>query len=378
MMLMKRSTASTVASAPFATEASPGGTSAPLLEVSGLVVEFPADDQTIRAVRGLSYQIRRGEAFGLVGESGSGKSVSARAVLGLLPQSTSRIVSGSIRLDGAELIGLPGRAMQAIRGSRIALVPQNPHASLNPVLTIGRQISEVLTVHRGMRGRAASRQSAELLALVGIPDAARRMDDHPHQFSGGMRQRVIIAIALACEPELLIADEPTTALDVTIQAQIIDLLRRLKDEFGMAVLLITHDLGIVAGFTDRVGVMYAGRIVETGSTEAILSEPTHPYTVGLLHALPRLDRPRRETLLPIPGSPPDLALELPGCAFAARCAWRVAPCWTDLPAMEPAPGRSGAAGVRDPHLAACHNVPTDEEQRAGRPLRDGFVPAARP
>jgi oligopeptide/dipeptide ABC transporter ATP-binding protein len=349
-----------------------------LLEVSRLMIEFPAGDHTIRAVRGLSYRIRRGEAFGLVGESGAGKSVSARAVLGLLPRRTSQIAGGSIRFDGIELVGLPEGDLQQIRGSRIALVPQDPYVSLNPVLSIGRQITEVLQVHRGMGRRAASLRAIELLSLVGIPDAARRVNDYPHQFSGGMRQRVIIAIALACEPQLLIADEPTTALDVTIQAQILDLLQRVREEFGMAVLLITHDLGIVAGFTDRIGVMYAGRIVETGPTETMLSQPAHPYTVGLLHAIPRLDRPRRESLVPIPGSPPDLAAELPGCAFADRCPWRVSACWTDLPILEPVASRSGATAAGDAHLAACHNVPTLAEVSAGRPLRDGFVPAPPP
>ena len=352
----------------------------PLLEVAGLVVEFPGRDQTVRAVRGLDYAIGRGEAVGLVGESGSGKSVSARAVLGLLPKATSRIVGGSVRLDGAEILGLPERAMQRIRGSRIALVPQNPHTSLNPVLTIGLQIVEVLRVHRGMSARAAKERAIELLALVGIPDPAHRFDDYPHQFSGGMRQRVIIAIALACEPELLIADEPTTALDVTIQAQIIDLLRRVKEEFGTAVLLITHDLGLVAGFTDRVGVMYAGRIIETGPTEAVLRHPDHPYTVGLIHALPRLDRPRLESLVPIPGSPPDLASDLAGCAFVARCAWRIERCWTNRPELAPKRAPDGPMQLDGgaAHLSACHNPPADAEVLAGRPLRAGFVAAAAP
>jgi oligopeptide/dipeptide ABC transporter ATP-binding protein len=334
----------------------------PLIVVENLRVEF-AGRRVVHAVRGLSYSIARGETLGLVGESGSGKSVSALALLGLLPKRVGRITAGSARFQDLELVGLPEDQLRQVRGARIAMIFQDPLSSLNPVLTIGRQITEGLESHRGLNHRAARKRAVELLEMVGIPAAGRRMDDYPHQFSGGMRQRAMIAMALACEPTLLIADEPTTALDVTIRAQILDLLGRLRAELNMAVLMITHDLGVVAGFADRLAVMYAGRIVETGPTEDVLARPEHPYTVGLLHSVPRLDRPRQAELKPIGGAPPDLAGQIVGCPFAPRCAWRLDVCSSVDPELLPA-GRASSQ-----HFAACHHRPTLEEVVAGQPVR---------
>ncbi len=351
----------------------------PLLSVDGLRVEF-AGRRVVHAVRGLTYTIAPGETLGLVGESGSGKSVSALALLGLLPKRVGRITAGSVRFEGRELVGLPEDQLRHIRGARVGMIFQDPLSSLNPVLTVGRQITESLEAHRGLSQGAANKRAVELLDLVGIPDAPRRVNDYPHQFSGGMRQRATIAMALACEPALLIADEPTTALDVTIRAQILDLLSRLRADLNMAVLMITHDLGVVAGFADRLAVMYAGRIVEMGQTEEVLARPEHPYAVGLLHSLPRLDRPRQAELKPIVGAPPDLAQEIVGCPFAPRCAWRLEVCWSVDPEMLPA-GQAPSADARsgpNQHLAACHDRPTPEEVVAGQPVRPGFAPAPPP
>jgi oligopeptide/dipeptide ABC transporter ATP-binding protein len=328
----------------------------------------------------LSYTVGAGETLGLVGESGSGKSVSALALLGLLPKRVGHITAGSVRFEGRELVGLPEDQLRHVRGARIAMIFQDPLSSLNPVLTVGRQITESLETHRRLNRAPARQRAVELLEMVGIPAARRRVDDYPHQFSGGMRQRATIAMALACEPALLIADEPTTALDVTIRAQILDLLGRLRAELNMAVLLITHDLGVVAGFADRLAVMYAGRIVETGQAEDVLARPEHPYTVGLLHSLPRLDRPRQAELKPIGGAPPDLAAQIVGCAFAPRCSWRLDRCWSVDPPMLPAErdGRGHIPPGHGQHCAACHNRPTLEEIVAGRPVGPGFVPAPPP
>jgi oligopeptide/dipeptide ABC transporter ATP-binding protein len=346
----------------------------PLLAVKDLHVEFSGRGRVVRAVRGLSYEIHAGETIGLVGESGSGKSVSALSLLGLLPKRAGRVASGSALFEGREILHLSDEKLRKIRGARIAMIFQDPLSSLNPVLTIGRQITEAIETHRHVSNRQARERAIELLDLVGIPGAAQRLDNYPHQFSGGMRQRAMIAMALSCEPSLLIADEPTTALDVTIQAQILELLRRLRTELQMAVLLITHDLGVVAGFADRLAVMYAGRLVELGPTETLLADPAHPYTVGLLRSLPRLDRPRQEALTPIEGSPPDLASDLRGCPFAPRCAWRVDICAAVDPPLVPVSGvRAGEAAALD-HFAACHNQPTRAEAIAGIPIRDGERP----
>ncbi len=349
-----------------------------LLSVRDLQVEFAGRGRIVRAVRGLTYDIGPGETIGLVGESGSGKSVSALSLLGLLPKRVGKVSAGSAVFQGEYLLHLPEDRLRKIRGAKIAMIFQDPLSSLNPVLTIGRQIPEAIETHLGSSSRESKKRAIELLELVGIPDAAARINDYPHQFSGGMRQRAMIAMALSCEPSLLIADEPTTALDVTIQAQILELLRRLRTELGMAVLLITHDLGVVAGFADRLAVMYAGRLVELGPTEMLLSDPAHPYTVGLLRSLPRLDRPRQAALTPIEGSPPDLASGLEGCPFAPRCGWRIEPCWTDAPALTIAGDERFADASAAGHVVACHHQPTREEAVAGMPLTPDFVPAPAP
>jgi oligopeptide/dipeptide ABC transporter ATP-binding protein len=351
-------------------------TGTPLLSVKDLHVEFSGRGRTVRAVRGLSYDIGPGETIGLVGESGSGKSVSALSLLGLLPKRVGKVTAGSALFEGQEILGLSDDQLRKIRGARIAMIFQDPLSTLNPVLTIGRQITEAIETHRDVTDKQARTRATELLELVGIPDAAARLDNYPHQFSGGMRQRAMIAMALSCEPSLLIADEPTTALDVTIQAQILELLRRLREELHMAVLLITHDLGVVAGFADRLAVMYAGRMVELGPTEIVLSDPAHPYTVGLLRSLPRLDRPRQVALSPIEGSPPDLASDLQGCPFAPRCAWRLDVCTTVDPSLVTVGGeRAGEAAAAD-HFAACHNQPTRAEAIAGIPIGAAPAPVA--
>jgi oligopeptide/dipeptide ABC transporter ATP-binding protein len=322
------------------TPAGDDGPVLPLLAVDGLRVEF-VGRRPVRAVRGLSYTIAPGEALGLVGESGSGKSVSALSLLRLLPEQAARITSGRAIFEGRDLVSLSRAQLEDVRGDRIAMVFQDPLVYLNPVLTIGDQVAESLQRHRGLTRADGLDRAEGLLRLVGIPNARQRLGDFPHQFSGGMRQRAMIAMALACDPLLLIADEPTTALDVTIQAQILDLLRSLRDEKHMALLLITHDLGVVAGITDRVAVMYAGRIVETGPTTSILAAPRHPYTAGLLRSLPRIDRPRQAALTPIEGSPPDLASTLVGCPFRPRCARAIERCATDDPPLVPiGPGQA--------------------------------------
>jgi len=307
---------------------------APLLDVKDLRVDIDTRRGTVHAVRGLSYSLAAGESLAIVGESGCGKSIGALALLGLLPR-RARIVEGSIRLQGRELVGATDRELRTVRGGRAALIFQDSLSSLNPVLKIGRQIVEQLEAHGRADGAAARRLAVELLERVGIPEAARRADQHPHELSGGMRQRAMIAMALSCDPALLIADEPTTALDVTIQAQILELLAQLQETLGMGLLLITHDLGVVARFVDRVAVMYAGRFVEVGSASTILAAPAHPYTEGLLASIPRIDRPREAALRAIPGAPPDLREMLTGCPFGPRCPRVLARCASDLPQLEP-------------------------------------------
>ncbi|WP_129310970.1 ABC transporter ATP-binding protein [Streptomyces sp. L2] len=321
-----------------------GEESGAILDVTGLSVEFPTEDGTVRAVRGVGYRLERGDSLGIVGESGSGKSVTALAVMGLLPR-TAR-VGGSVRFDGRELLGLSDNRLSDVRGSGIAMVFQDPMTSLNPVYTVGYQITETLRRHRpGLTNRAARERAVELLATVGIPGPERRVDSYPHEMSGGMRQRVVIAIAIANDPDVIIADEPTTALDVTVQAQILDALETARAETGAALVLITHDLGVVAGHTDRVAVMYAGRVVETGAVEDIFYTPRMPYTLGLLGSLPRLDR-EEERLTPISGSPPSLLSLPPGCPFAPRCPMRRDVCDSTEPALRPAGSTA--------HLSACH------------------------
>ena len=317
---------------------------AKLLEVRDLQTQFLTSAGVVRAVDGVSYDIDEGETVALVGESGCGKSVSALSIMRLVAEPAGRIVGGQILFQGRNLLELTEAQMRDVRGRDIAMVFQEPMTSLNPVLTIGRQLTEGLEIHMAMTHEAASARAVELLAMVGIPDPARRLTQYPHQFSGGMRQRMMIAMALACNPKLILADEPTTALDVTIQAQILELMRDLSRRLGVAMLIITHNLGVVARYADRVNVMYAGRVIERGRAADLYSDPRHPYTLGLLRSVPRLDEPMRAKLDPIEGQPPDLTRLPPGCAFSPRCAFRVDRC-AEVPALEP----RGAAG----HLSAC-------------------------
>ncbi|MGW4855152.1 ABC transporter ATP-binding protein [Streptomyces sp. NPDC004288] len=332
-------------------------TTPPLLEVRHLDVEFPTPDGgTLHAVRDVSFTLRRGETLAVVGESGSGKSTTALALLRMLP-GTGRITGGSVRLDGEDLVTATEDRLRAVRGARIGMVFQDPMTALNPVLTVGRHLDEVLRAHQertsGARDKASRRARAvELLGLVGIPDAARRLDDHPHQFSGGQRQRILIAMALAGEPDVLLADEPTTALDSTVQEQILTLLGDLTRTTGTALVLITHNMGVVARACARVLVLYGGTVVEDGPTAEVLTRPRHPYTAGLLAAVPRLSAPSGTRLTGIPGTPPDLSLPLAGCAFAARCALAEERCHTAAPPLTTLTGT-----VR----AACHPAAERDE-----------------
>ena len=308
----------------------------PLLKLSDLKTRFHTEDGTVNAVNGISYSMDVGDILGVVGESGCGKSVHALSIMRLIQIPPGEIESGEVWFDGRDLLKLSSAEIRQVRGRDIAMVFQDPMTSLNPVYTVGFQIVEVLQLHKGMDKQDARDRAAELLDLVGIPEARQRLDNYPHQFSGGMRQRAMIAMALSCEPKLLIADEPTTALDVTIQAQIVDLVVRLKQELGMAVMWITHDLGVVAEIAHKINVMYAGYIVERGNAHDIYKCTRHPYTLGLLGSLPRLDEAPGTQLVSIPGLPPDL-LSLPkGCPFAARCIYKVDRCMEELPQLEKA------------------------------------------
>jgi oligopeptide/dipeptide ABC transporter ATP-binding protein len=318
---------------------------AALLQVENLRTQFQTAAGTVRAVDGITYSVNEGETVAIVGESGCGKSVSALSVMRLVSEPAGRIESGRILYKGRDLLALSGEEMRDIRGREIAMVFQEPMTSLNPVLTIGRQLTEGPEIHLGMTRAEARARAVELLGLVGISDPERRLAQYPHHFSGGMRQRLMIAMALACKPSLILADEPTTALDVTIQAQILELMRSLSRRLGVAMVIITHNLGVVARYADRVNVMYAGRIIEKASAAQIYADPRHPYTLGLLRSVPRLDEPRRARLVPIEGQPPDLARLPPGCAFAPRCVYRTARCEAEAPSL----AATGAAG----HQVAC-------------------------
>jgi len=317
----------------------------PLLEVRNLKVSFRTEDGTVRAVNDISFSVSPGETLGIVGESGSGKSVSMMSVMRLIIDPNARF-EGEVLYKGQNLMGLTQDQMRHIRGSEIAMIFQDPMTSLNPVYQVGWQISEQIRTHEKISKQAARKRAVDLLAAVGIPQPQDRVDDYPHQFSGGMRQRVMIAMALSCNPDLLIADEPTTALDVTIQAQILNLIKKLKDDFDSAVVLITHDMGVVADIADRVAVMYAGRIVEQGTKRDLFYDPEHPYTWGLLGSIARLDRPRPKRLTTIKGLPPSM-LRLPdGCAFGPRCPHRFDRCLEEVPALTDKVGGG--------HLDACH------------------------
>ena len=307
----------------------------PLLEVSGLKTQFFTQDGVVKAVDGISFHVDEGETLGIAGESGCGKSVSVLSVMRLIPQPPGKIMDGEVLFEGQDLLKVSDDEIRRVRGNKIAMIFQDPMTSLNPVLTIGRQIGEALELHMGMNRGEARQRSAELLTMVGIPEALARLDDYPHQFSGGMRQRAMIAMGLACNPQLLIADEPTTALDVTIQAQIVDLVKRLRDNIGTAVIWITHDLGVLAGLADRMMIMYAGTVVEEAPVKEVYGDPRHPYTLGLLGSLPRLDEVRKEKLQSIEGLPPDLIDLPPGCPFEPRCVYAIERCRVERPLLEP-------------------------------------------
>jgi oligopeptide transport system ATP-binding protein len=321
----------------------------PLLSVRDLRVRFETHHGAVRAVDGVSFDLDEGETLGLVGESGSGKSVTNLALLGLVPNPPGVVEARAIEFDGRDLMQLSEREMRKVRGNDISMIFQDPMTSLNPLLTIERQLTEVLELHKHMPRSAARKVAAQGLGEVGIPNPERSLDQYPHELSGGMRQRVMIAMALLCEPKLLLADEPTTALDVTIQAQILELMKALQRHRGTAIILVTHDLGVVAGMSDRVHVMYAGRLVETADTDALFARPRHPYTRGLLHSVPSLDGDPEAKLFSIEGTPPDLASLPPGCAFAPRCDHRVARCDTEVPALELQHDRAATV----PRHAAC-------------------------
>jgi peptide/nickel transport system ATP-binding protein/oligopeptide transport system ATP-binding protein len=333
-----------------------------LLDIQDLVVRFYTQEGVVYAVNNVSYQLHEGETLGVVGESGSGKSVHALAMMGLIPQPPGKIESGSVVFEGRDLLKLSNEQMRLVRGKEIAMIFQDPMTSLNPVLTIGTQLTETLKLHLGMNQSQANKRATELLDLVGIPDAHKRLKDYPHQFSGGMRQRVMIAIGLSCNPKLLIADEPTTALDVTIQAQILELVKQLKKEFNMAIIWITHDLGVVAELADTIQVMYAGRVVERGPTKSVFQDPRNAYTLGLMRSLPKIDG-SRERLQQIEGSPPDMRIPPKGDPFAPRNRYATERCWEEIPPLLPV--RDG-----DPnhYASAWYDLPSiiEQEKRSAK------------
>lgn len=319
-----------------------------LLSVKNLEVAFFTKDGKVSAVNSISYTVDEGDTLGIVGESGCGKSVGAMALLRLLPTPPAKIMGGEVVLQGQDLLKLPQSQMHTIRGSKIAMIFQDPMTSLNPVMTVGKQISEAVRVNLGLGARECRDRTIEVLSNVGIPRAVDRLGDYPHQFSGGMRQRVMIAMAISCRPKLLIADEPTTSLDVTIQAQIVDLVRRLQQDLGMAVIWITHDLGVIARIAKRLNVMYAGKIIEYGPIKSVFAKPQHPYTMGLLGSLPRIDSNSDQELQFIEGAPPDMVRLPKGCSFAPRCKFRSERCLVEEPQL---------VGVGDDHMAACIRLP---------------------
>jgi len=314
------------------------------LEVNNLKTRFHTRDCTIFAVNGVSFTLKKGELLGIVGESGCGKSVTVKSLLGLIPMPPGKITSGSAIFEGKDLISLEKDEIRQIRGNKIGFIFQDPMSSLNPVLTIGHQIMEPMETHLGLSSKEAKKKTIELLHLIGFPKAESRLSDYPHQFSGGMRQRVMIAIALSCNPQVLIADEPTTALDVTIQTQIVDLIKTLRKEFNMSIIWITHNLGLIAGIADRVMVMYGGSIIERAPVLQIYSDPRHPYTQGLLGSLPRLGNRKAERLTNIKGQPPSLTCKPFGCPFAPRCSYAFKKCWEENPVLHP---------VNTSHDVAC-------------------------
>ncbi len=306
---------------------------APILDVRNLVTRFYTEDGVVHAVNGISYTLGEGESMAIVGESGSGKSVGVMSIMGLIPSPPGKVEAGEVLYGGRDLVKLSQEELRQLRGSEIAMIFQDPMTSLNPVLTVGLQLTESLELHMNMSNAQAKERAVEMLQLVGIPNAADRLDDYPHQFSGGQRQRLMIAMALSCNPSILIADEPTTALDVTIQAQIIELVQRLQKELGMAIIWITHDLGVVAGMVQKLAVMYAGFIVEYGSVHDLYKNTSHPYTLGLLNSIPKVDARERTRLTSIEGLPPDLLIEPKYCPFAPRCTFAAEQCWAENPPL---------------------------------------------
>ena len=315
-----------------------------LLEVQNLKTQFETGAGTVKAVDGITYHVDEGETVAIVGESGCGKSVGAMSILRLIPDPPGKIVDGKIVFDGRNLLELPDSEIRKVRGGQISMVFQEPMTSLNPVLTIGLQLTETMILHLGLTQEEADKRAIELLGMVGIGEAERRLKQYPHQFSGGMRQRVMIALALSCNPKLIIADEPTTALDVTIQAQILELMRNLTKELGVALIIITHNLGVVARYAERVIVMYAGKIVEMGTAKQVYHDPHHPYTIGLLNSVPRMDEHRGKRLVPIEGQPPDLTRLDDGCSYRPRCRWAVDKCAASFPPLE---------SIGDKQVSAC-------------------------
>jgi oligopeptide/dipeptide ABC transporter ATP-binding protein len=328
-----------------------------LLEVEDLRTQFFTTAGIVKAVDGISYTVNEGETVAIVGESGCGKSVSALSILGLVPEPAGKIAGGSIRFMGTDLLKLSDEEIRRMRGRQFAMIFQEPMTSLNPVLTIGRQIRETLQTHLGVSREQAMQRAEELLGMVGIADAEGRLKQYPHQFSGGMRQRVMIALALSCKPKLIIADEPTTALDVTIQAQILELMKDLTHRFDVALIIITHNLGVVARYADRVNVMYAGKFVEMGTALQIYHGPKHPYTLGLLRSVPRLDHPRGERLIPIVGQPPDLTRLGNGCTYEPRCSFRIGRCAVEFPPMQ---------NIGGEHFSACWQYKEVDQTTRGR------------
>lgn len=306
----------------------------PLLQVKNLRTHFFSDGKVVKAVDGVSFEVRQGETLAIVGESGSGKSITAMSILRLIPNPPGEIVDGEIRFEGENVLDMDDEQVQDLRGNKIAMIFQEPMTSLNPVLTVGRQIAEPIELHKKKPLEAALDMAKALLRKVHIAEEEKRVANYPHQFSGGMRQRVMIAMGMACEPKLIIADEPTTALDVTVQAQLLELLKELTRQGKSSLILITHDLGVVARYADRINVMYAGRIVEQGTARDIFERPQHPYTVGLMNSIPKLDQDEKEKLVPIPGAPPNLAAVPTGCAFHPRCAYAVDRCRQEQPTLE--------------------------------------------
>lgn len=319
----------------------------PLLAVNDLKTRFATDEGIVKAVDGVSFDVKTGEVFAVVGESGAGKTVMALSILGLLPRPAGRVVAGNALFKGEDLLTMRSKSLRKLRGDRIAMIFQDPLTSFNPVFTVGEQIAEVIRTHLGLSRRGAWSRAVGLLDTVGIPRAGQRADDYPHQFSGGMRQRGMIAMAIALNPDLLIADEPTTALDVTVQAQILEVLLEVRRSFGTAIMLITHDLSVVAGIAERVMVMYAGKIAEMGSCDDIFYRPKHPYTWGLMSSITRLDRERMQRMVPIPGMPPSLIRPPSGCPFHPRCSFVKEVCVTEYPELRRVAGDPG-------HTAACH------------------------